>query len=348
MDMDASQQSLFDNKFDDIFGSSLSSDPFNFNNQNGVNKDEKDHLIERLYREISGLTGQLDNVKIESQRAMLQLKGRVSELEAELAEQQHLGRQATDDCEFLRTELDELKRQREDTEKAQRSLTEIEKKAQANEQRYSKLKEKYSELVQNHADLLRKNAEVTKQVSVARQAQVDLEREKKELADSFARVSEQTQRKTQEQQDVLETLKHELATSRQELQVLHGNLETSAQSEAKWLTQIAELEKEQGSLATAAAQREEEFSALRDQLESTQLKLAGAQDSMCQQIKDQRRILLAGARKAAELEIQEALGQLEEPALLISCAGATGRLPAAHLLGPAALHFRLVSSPQKL
>uniref|UniRef100_A0A8C6H2P5 Huntingtin interacting protein 1 n=1 Tax=Mus spicilegus TaxID=10103 RepID=A0A8C6H2P5_MUSSI len=65
MDMDASQQTLFDNKFDDVFGSSLSSDPFNFNNQNGVNKDEKDHLIERLYREISGLTGQLDNMKIE-------------------------------------------------------------------------------------------------------------------------------------------------------------------------------------------------------------------------------------------------------------------------------------------
>eukprot|EP00072_Mus_musculus_P059479 XP_011239181.1 PREDICTED: huntingtin-interacting protein 1 isoform X2 [Mus musculus] len=317
MDMDASQQTLFDNKFDDVFGSSLSSDPFNFNNQNGVNKDEKDHLIERLYREISGLTGQLDNMKIESQRAMLQLKGRVSELEAELAEQQHLGRQAMDDCEFLRTELDELKRQREDTEKAQRSLTEIERKAQANEQRYSKLKEKYSELVQNHADLLRKNAEVTKQVSVARQAQVDLEREKKELADSFAR--------TQEQQDVLENLKHELATSRQELQVLHSNLETSAQSEAKWLTQIAELEKEQGSLATVAAQREEELSALRDQLESTQIKLAGAQESMCQQVKDQRKTLLAGIRKAAEREIQEALSQLEEPTL-ISCAGSTDHL----------------------
>ena len=39
------------------------------------------------------------------------------------------------------------------------------------------------------------NAEVTKQVSVARQAQVDLEREKKELADSFARVSDQAQQK---------------------------------------------------------------------------------------------------------------------------------------------------------
>lgn len=36
-----SPQSLFDNKFDDIFGSSFSSDPFNFNSQNGMNKDDK-------------------------------------------------------------------------------------------------------------------------------------------------------------------------------------------------------------------------------------------------------------------------------------------------------------------
>lgn len=62
----------------------------------------------------------------QSQRATLQLKGRVSELEAELAEQQHLRQQAADDSEFLRAELDELKKKREDTEKAQRSLTEIE------------------------------------------------------------------------------------------------------------------------------------------------------------------------------------------------------------------------------
>lgn len=56
----------------------------------------------------------------------MQLRGRASELEAELAEQQHLKQQAQDESEFLRTELEELKKQREDTEKAQRSLTEIE------------------------------------------------------------------------------------------------------------------------------------------------------------------------------------------------------------------------------
>ncbi|XP_063502409.1 huntingtin-interacting protein 1-like isoform X2 [Symphalangus syndactylus] len=325
MDMDASQQNLFDNKFDDIFGSSFSSDPFNFNSQNGVNKDEKDHLIERLYREISGLKAQLENMKTESQRVVLQLKGRVSELEAELAEQQHLRQQAADNCEFLRAELDELRRQREDTEKAQRSLSEIERKAQANEQRYSKLKEKYSELVQNHADLLRKNAEVTKQVSVARQAQVDLEREKKELEDSLERISDQGQRKTQEQLEVLESLKQELATSQRELQVLQGSLETSAQSEANWAAQFTELEKERDSLVSGAAHREEELSALRKELQDTQLKLASTEESMCQLAKDQRKMLLVGSRKAAEQVIQDALNQLEEPPL-ISCAGSADHL----------------------
>uniref|UniRef100_A0A2K6RF33 Huntingtin interacting protein 1 n=1 Tax=Rhinopithecus roxellana TaxID=61622 RepID=A0A2K6RF33_RHIRO len=325
MDMDASQQSLFDNKFDDIFGSSFSSDPFNFNSQNGVNKDEKDHLIERLYREISGLKAQLENMKMESHRVVLQLKGRISELEAELAEQQHLRQQAADDCEFLRAELDELRRQREDTEKAQRSLSEIERKAQANEQRYSKLKEKYSELVQNHADLLRKNAEVTKQVSVARQAQVDLEREKKQLEDSLERISDQGQRKTQEQLEVLESLKQELATSRRELQVLQDSLETSAQSEANRAAQIAELEKERDSLVSGAAHRDEELSALRKELQDTQLKLASTEESMCQLAKDQRKMLLVGSRKAAEQVIQDALNQLEE-APLISCAGSADHL----------------------
>uniref|UniRef100_A0A2K6TDD9 Huntingtin interacting protein 1 n=1 Tax=Saimiri boliviensis boliviensis TaxID=39432 RepID=A0A2K6TDD9_SAIBB len=325
MDMDASQQNLFDNKFDDIFGSSFSSDPFNFNSQNGVNKDEKDHLIERLYREISGLKAQLENMKTESQRVVLQLKGRISELEAELAEQQHLRQQAADDCEFLRAELDELRRQREDTEKAQRSLSEIERKAQANEQRYSKLKEKYSELVQNHADLLRKNAEVTKQVSMARQAQVDLEREKKELEDSLERISDQGQRKTQEQLEVLESLKQELATSQRELQILQGSLETSAQSEATWAAQITELENERDSLVSGAAHREEELSALRKELQDTQLKLASTEESMCQLVKDQRKMLLVGSRKAAEQVIQDALNQLEEPPL-ISCAGSADHL----------------------
>uniref|UniRef100_A0A3Q3EMI9 Huntingtin-interacting protein 1-related protein n=1 Tax=Kryptolebias marmoratus TaxID=37003 RepID=A0A3Q3EMI9_KRYMA len=143
-------------KFDDLFGTSAAIDPFNFNSQNGMRKDDKDRLIEQLTREIQALKEELESFRLESGRLCQALRGRVNELEAELAEQSHLRLQAAGESEFLRAELDDLRRVREDTEKEQRSLTEIEKKAQANEQRYTKLKEKYTELVQSHADLLRK------------------------------------------------------------------------------------------------------------------------------------------------------------------------------------------------
>uniref|UniRef100_A0A8C7WBY3 Huntingtin-interacting protein 1-related protein n=1 Tax=Oncorhynchus mykiss TaxID=8022 RepID=A0A8C7WBY3_ONCMY len=144
------------NMFDDLFGTSAATDPFNFNSQNGMRKDDKDRLIEQLTREIQALREELESFRLESGRLRQALRGRVDELEAELAEQSHLRMQALGEGEFLRAELDDLRRVKEDTEKEQRSLTEIERKAVANEQRYVKLKEKYTELVQSHADLLRK------------------------------------------------------------------------------------------------------------------------------------------------------------------------------------------------
>uniref|UniRef100_A0A4W6EAD0 Huntingtin-interacting protein 1-related protein n=1 Tax=Lates calcarifer TaxID=8187 RepID=A0A4W6EAD0_LATCA len=150
-------------KFDDLFGTSAAIDPFNFNSQNGMRKDDKDRLIEQLTREIQALKEELESFRLESGRLCQVLRGRVSELEAELAEQSHLRLQAVGESEFLKAELDDLRRVREDTEKEQRSLTEIERKAQANEQRYTKLKEKYTELVQSHADLLRKLLRVVTQ-----------------------------------------------------------------------------------------------------------------------------------------------------------------------------------------
>ncbi|NXP11239.1 HIP1 protein, partial [Thinocorus orbignyianus] len=344
VEMDTASQSLFDNKFDDIFGSSFSSNPFNFNSQNGMNKDDKDRLIEQLYGEIAALKEELENFKAESARGTVQLRGRASELEAELAEQQHLKQQAQDESEFLRTELEELKKQREDTEKAQRSLTEIERRAQANEQRYGKLKEKYSELVQNHADLLRKNAEVTKQVTVARQAQGDVEREKKELEDSFQRVSEQAQRKSQEQAEVLDTLKRELAASRQELQVLQGTLESSTQAGAEQSTRITSLEQERDNLSRAAEQHGEEMAALRAELQQLRDTLSQQQESSKTELEtlqtqlrnkeseEQRRLakeqlaLLQGTAREAERMVQDALGRLEDPAH-ISCTSSAGEFP---------------------
>lgn len=235
----SSHQSVPEHKFDDIFGSSFSNDPFNFSSQNGMTRDDKDRLIEQLYKEIAILRDDLGNFKAESHRLVISLRGRIQELEAELAEQKHLREQAVDENEFLRTELEELKRKRQDTEKAQKSLTEIERKSIANEQRYTKLKEKYAELVQSHADLLRKNAEVTKQMTLAREALGDMEQSKKELEDSYHCVNEHTQRKVQEQMHQMDELQGALESSKQQVQLLQSNIETSKQD---CLTQFKELE----------------------------------------------------------------------------------------------------------
>ncbi|XP_068122460.1 huntingtin-interacting protein 1 [Hyperolius riggenbachi] len=224
-----SHQSMPENKFDDIFGSSFSNDPFNFTSQNGMTRDDKDRLIEQLYKEIAILRDELGNVKAENHRLVINLKGRIQELEAELAEQKHLREQAVDENEFLRTELEDLKRIKQDTEKAQKSLTEIERKSIANEQRYTKLKEKYAELVQSHADLLRKNAEVTKQMTLAREALGDVEHSKKELEDSYQRVNEHTQRKAHEQLQEMDNLQGALESSRQEIKLLKSSIEASKQ-----------------------------------------------------------------------------------------------------------------------
>uniref|UniRef100_A0A8C2Q7D2 Huntingtin interacting protein 1 n=1 Tax=Cyprinus carpio TaxID=7962 RepID=A0A8C2Q7D2_CYPCA len=184
--------STVDTKFDDLFGTSAATDPFNFNSQNGMRKDEKDRLIEQLTAELQAVKEELESFRLESGRLCQALRGRVNELEAELAEQTHLKQQALGESEFLRAELDDLRRVKEDTEKEQRSLSEIERKAQANEQRYTKLKEKYTELVQSHADLLRKNAEVTRQMTVARAAQDEVENVKKEMQDRLKAAQDAT------------------------------------------------------------------------------------------------------------------------------------------------------------
>lgn len=106
-------------------------------------------MIEQLTREIQILKDELESFRLEVKRPANRsaaggeqrpnpasrplsqsdqlcraLKGRVSELEAELAEQSHLRLQAAGESEFLKAELEDLRRVREDT----KSVTEIESK----------------------------------------------------------------------------------------------------------------------------------------------------------------------------------------------------------------------------
>uniref|UniRef100_A0A3P8TRA4 Huntingtin-interacting protein 1 n=1 Tax=Amphiprion percula TaxID=161767 RepID=A0A3P8TRA4_AMPPE len=326
-------------KFDDLFGTSAAIDPFNFNSQNGMRKDDKDRLIEQLTREIQALKEELESFRLESGRLCQALRGRVSELEAELAEQSHLRLQAVGESEFLKAELDDLRRVREDTEKEQRSLTEIERKAQANEQRYTKLKEKYTELVQSHADLLRKNAEVTRQMTVARAAQDEVEAVRKEMQEKVKAAHEAADRQEREQVDQLLELQRELVSSRAELDSLKTTMASSQQSTEVLGTQLSALESEKAELVQTLSKVEAELAVRGEELERVQSSLATERESgvktaealqnqlnekesreqaLESQLVAARWSSLQGAVDEAEKIIKDSLAQIDDPAH-ISC-----------------------------
>ncbi|XP_008423657.1 huntingtin-interacting protein 1 isoform X3 [Poecilia reticulata] len=326
-------------KFDDLFGTSAAIDPFNFNSQNGMRKD-KDRLIEQLTREIQALKEELESFRLESGRLCQALRGRVNELEAELAEQSHLRLQAAGESEFLKAELDDLRRAREDTEKEQRSLTEIERKAQANEQRYTKLKEKYTELVQSHAELLRKNAEVTRQMTVARAAQDEVEEVRREMQEKVKSAQEAADRQEREQVKQLQELQRELVSNQTELDSLKTTMASSQQSSSEVLgTQLVALESEKAELVQTLSKVEAELAVQGEELQRVQSSLATERESgvktaealqnqlnekesreqaLESQLVAARWSSLQGAVEEAERIIQDSLAQIDDPAH-ISC-----------------------------
>nr|XP_029536625.1 huntingtin-interacting protein 1-like [Oncorhynchus nerka] len=326
-------------RFDDLFGTSAATDPFNFNNQNGMRKDDKDRLIEQLTREIQALREELESFRLESGRLCQALRGRVNELEAELAEQSHLRMQALGESEFLRAELDDLRRVKEDTEKEQRSLTEIERKAVANEQRYVKLKEKYTELVQSHADLLRKNAEVTRQMTVARAAQDEVDSVRREMQEKVKAAQEAAERQVRARLEQLQELQRELISSRVELDTLKSIMASSQQSSEELSSQLSTVESEKVELAGSLLKKEEELAGLGEELEHVQSSLASERESgvktaealqnqlnekesreqaLERQLVAARWSTLQGAVEEAERIVQDSLAQLDDPAH-ISC-----------------------------
>lgn len=339
VDTDIPVQAAGETKFDDLFGTSAATDPFNFNSQNGLRKDDRERLIEQLTAEVQALREELESFRLESGRLCQALRGRVSELEAELAEQSHLRMQALGESEFLRAELDDLRRVKEDTEKEQRSLTEIERKAQANEQRYTKLKEKYTELVQGHADLLRKNAEVTRQVTLARAAQDEVEAVRREMQEKVKTAQDHAHKQEKEQVEQLAELQRELLSSRAELDSLRSTVTSSQQSTEDLSSQLCALESQKAELVETLSRKEAELASVGEELESAQSTLASERESGVKaaealqnqlnekesreqvleaQLLASRWAAVQGAVEEAELIVQDSLTLIEDPAH-ISC-----------------------------
>ncbi|KAJ8368754.1 hypothetical protein SKAU_G00087820 [Synaphobranchus kaupii] len=132
--------------------------------------------------------------------------------------------------------------------------------AQANEQRYIKLKEKYSELVHSHADLLRKNAEMTRQVTLVHAAaQDEVEGVRREMQVKVKAAQQDAQQQDSEQLEQMLALQMELLSSRAALETLRHNLAASQQSNEELSSRLPALETESVELARAVAQKEAEL-----------------------------------------------------------------------------------------
>ncbi|XP_032823370.2 huntingtin-interacting protein 1-related protein-like [Petromyzon marinus] len=301
--------------------------------------DERDQLIERLQREIERLKGELEFLKAESRRLIVQLRERVVQLERELAEERGLRVRAQTEGQRVQAELCEAQHDREETELAQSALTEVEKKAQASEQRFVKMKEKHTDLVKTHAELLRKNADVARQLTTLLQAKEEAETARAGIEKIIQQTEQETDTKLQEQRRVVERLEKELESSRQDLTSLRFTLESTEKSGTELSSRLQSLQDEKRRIHEELEQRSQEVTALGSQLsereraldDNKQQKQAEVQQlqqrlsdkeaqekSLRQRLLEEQFLLLRGAVEEGERIVRDAIDKLDDP-LHVGC-----------------------------
>ncbi|KAM5192790.1 huntingtin-interacting protein 1-related protein [Mantella aurantiaca] len=310
-----------------------------FGPPNGLMIDDRDLQIENLKKEIELLRSELEKMKLEAQKYIMQLKGQINTLEAEVEEQRKQKQKALVDNEQLRDELERLRKQKQESDKTQGLYTEMEKKVQATEVRYNKLKEKHNELINVHAGLLRKNADTAKQLTVSQQNQEEVARIKEELAFQMDQVKRESEIKLEEQTFQIEQLKTEVESRKEELTRLQESLGSSQQSESHLTSKLAALETEKDALQSLLTSKESELLSVKNVAQETESLFNQEQEKRVSEIRDLHEKLdkknvdeqklyqkmledqfniVQGTVKEAENIIQDAVAKLDDP-LHIRC-----------------------------
>uniref|UniRef100_A0A4W4F9Q7 I/LWEQ domain-containing protein n=1 Tax=Electrophorus electricus TaxID=8005 RepID=A0A4W4F9Q7_ELEEL len=296
----------------------------------------RDLQIDSLKQEIEHLRAELEKIKAEAQRYITQLKSQINSLEAELEEQRAQKQRALVENEQLRMELEATRQRNAEHENMQVTFVEAEKRAQATELRYNKLKEKHAELVANHAELLRKSADTVKMLSATQQTQEEVARTKQQLAFEVERVKQESDMKLEEQKFELDKLRREVEEKTGEILRVKGTLQTcekqlntsmsSLQAEKERLMRcVSEKEAELSSLRQAAQLKESSLQQERErsskELGDLQVKLKdkhGREEQLLKKLLEEQFALLQGTVAEAEIIIQDAVAKLDDP-LHIRC-----------------------------
>ncbi|XP_030650298.1 huntingtin interacting protein 1 related b [Chanos chanos] len=296
--------------------------------------DDRDLQIDSLKQEIELLKAELEKIKAEAQRYITQLKSQINSLEAELEEQRAQKQRALVENEQLRMELEATRRRNAEHESVQATFVEAEKRAQATELRYNKLKEKHAELVANHAELLRKSADTVKMLSATQQTQEEVARTKQQLAFEVDRIKQESEMKLEEQKFEMDKLRRELEERMAEIQKVKATLQSSEEVGKEINSSMTALQAEKERLMRCVSEKEAELSSLKQsaqlkesslqqerdrstkelgELQSKLREKSNREEQLQQKMLEEQFSLLLGTVTEAESIIQDAVAKLDDP-----------------------------------
>uniref|UniRef100_A0A8B9T7V9 Huntingtin-interacting protein 1-related protein n=1 Tax=Anas platyrhynchos TaxID=8839 RepID=A0A8B9T7V9_ANAPL len=316
-----------------------------FGPPNGI-RDDRDAQIESLKKEVDTLRAEMEKIKLEAQRYITQLKAQVNSLEGEVEEQRKQKQKALVDNEQLRDELEKLQQVKQDSDRSLRLCAEAEKKANATEIRYTKLKEKHSELINTHAELLRKNADTAKQLTVTQQSQEEVARVKEQLEFQVEQVKREAEMKLEDQSVQMEQLRRELDARRDELDQAQSSLSHAKQAGTELSAQLETLQAEKEQLRRSVSEKERELLSTRSLVQEKELQLSQEADKASREICELQGKLLEKSNQEQSLQqklLDEQFGILQEA---VREAEGILRDAVAKLDDP--LHVRCTSSPDYL
>uniref|UniRef100_A0A3B3CL99 Huntingtin interacting protein 1 related n=1 Tax=Oryzias melastigma TaxID=30732 RepID=A0A3B3CL99_ORYME len=265
------------------------------------------------WREMEALKPEIQIIKDEAQKSVIELTTQLSHMEAELDAQRTHNQVAMIENEHLRMEVEALRAANVVGVGAQIGYKEADGRAQAAELRFSQLKERHAELVTSHADLMKKNAEAVRMLSSSKQEQDDLLRTKTNL---------------EKELDNLRWDKRELDSTRAELTRANSALQSKEMSGTQLNSTLAGLQAEKEVLLRSVREQEAELNSLRQQahLQHSSLEQerqrssmelgslqAQLQQQLAQKLQNEQFALLQCAVVEAEGIILDAVAKLDDP-----------------------------------
>ncbi|XP_033845323.1 huntingtin-interacting protein 1-related protein-like [Periophthalmus magnuspinnatus] len=286
--------------------------------------EEKETKIDPMKRELEAINPEVQLIKSEAQRCVVELKAKVNHLESELEEQRTHKQMAMVENEHLRMAVEALQSTNVANVGAQLGFKEADSRAQAAELRFAQLKERHAELVSSHADLLKKNAETAKVLSFTKQDYDNIKKTKEQLESEVENLRLEKGTMMSKQLAEVDNLNKELLEQRAEMALLRSTLENKEKEGSLVNSSLAALQAERDIMLRSMREKDAELSSLKLEAQRHQSTVDLERDRLLREIESLKAQLQQQLAINAEqkLEIERLKRELDSAQAQLSQANA--------------------------